>query len=883
MASSSKTYKVFLSSTFEDLKDHRAHVIRSLRRGGFVVDPMEDWTADSDEPKTFSQDRLAGCDVCVLLVAFRRGFVPEGEVHSITQMEYEAAFKQGAEVLVYQLDDDAKWWAKYDERDKDPALEVWRCGLGKRHGVEFFTDDPQSIDVTSALTRWLAKNKSVQSEAEKIERINWPENKSPYPGLVWFDAEYAPIFFGRDREVDELVRKMSELEGRVLLVIGASGSGKSSVVAAGVWQAVVKKRQLPGVEEYLWVRIQPSDGETPFDALGKELKDLWKLFVRPDLTAKGTTLREVLTKHLDQGQELVLFVDQFEELFTRGFKESVIQNFLEQLISTAQDPTNRLRVVIAIRSEFLGKLETYESTLNLLNSPYRFHLGQVSHRMLEDMIRKPADATKCLFETGLIERIVDDTGQEPGNLPLVAYALKQLFDKRKGRTLTAEAYDAMGGVVGAIAAKADKVLSELPNKVCGAFDTVFAELVHVQRDRPPTRNRPIFSSFSATPTSMQLIEALAGQDCRVLVTNGRGQEAVVEVAHEKLFTAWPKLKEWIDKSGDDLRLIDYVEEVARRWHETGGHLQELWRKERADSVVRALERFGQIPSAQLRMMLKPQQLLVARLEDDALSHEDRLFIGKKLAEFGDLRPGVGVRGGLPDIAWIEIPGGELKLEMVDQLFRVRPFRIAKYPVANQQFEVFLNTEDGYRNKEWWKDIDRSRECAQPSWPEANSPRDNISWYEAVAFCRWLSARTGTNIRLPTEWEWQLAATGGNPQREYPWEGGWDSSRCNSYDSRLNRTTAVGIYPAGSTEQGVLDIAGNVWEWCLNDYHDPTQSEAVCISNRKGNGRVIRGGSWNNDEPENFRASYREWNYADNRRDILGFRLFIGFRLVQDIP
>ena len=382
---------------------------------------------------------------------------------------------------------------------------------------------------------------------------------------------------------------------------------------------------------------------------------------------------------------------------------------------------------------------------------------------------------------------------------------------------------------------------------------------------------------------MQLIEALAGQDCRVLVTNGKGKEAVVEVAHEKLFTAWPKLKEWIDNCGEDLRLIDYAEEVARRWHETGGHLQELLRKERADSVMRALERFSQAPSAQLRMMLRPQQMLVARLEDDALSHEDRLFIGKKLAEFGDLRPGVGVRDGFPDIAWIDLPGGELKLEMVDQLFRVRPFRIAKYPVTNQQFEVFLNTEDGYRNKVWWKDIDWSRKCGQPPWPEANSPRENISWYEAVAFCRWLSAGTGTNIRLPTEWEWQLAATGGNAQREYPWEGGWDSSRCNSYESRLNRTTAVGIYPTGSTEQGVHDMAGNVWEWCLNDYHDPTQPEAVCISNRKGNGRVIRGGSWNNDEPENFCASYREWNYADNQHDILGFRLFIGFRLVQDIP
>lgn len=82
MASSNRTYKAFVSSTFEDLKDHRAHVIRQLRRAGFSVDPMEDWTADSGEPKQFSQDRLKGCDLCVLLVAFRRGFVPDGASHS---------------------------------------------------------------------------------------------------------------------------------------------------------------------------------------------------------------------------------------------------------------------------------------------------------------------------------------------------------------------------------------------------------------------------------------------------------------------------------------------------------------------------------------------------------------------------------------------------------------------------------------------------------------------------------------------------------------------------------------------------------------------------------------------------------------------------------
>lgn len=122
-------YKAFVSSTFADLKEHRAHVIRQLRNAGFFVDPMENWTADTDEPKQFSQDRMEGCDLCVLLVAFRRGCIPEGEIRSITQMEYEAAVQMGIDIWPFLLDEDAFWRAKYDEREKDPELVTWRSNL----------------------------------------------------------------------------------------------------------------------------------------------------------------------------------------------------------------------------------------------------------------------------------------------------------------------------------------------------------------------------------------------------------------------------------------------------------------------------------------------------------------------------------------------------------------------------------------------------------------------------------------------------------------------------------------------------------------------------------------------------------------------------------
>jgi hypothetical protein len=628
------------------------------------------------------------------------------------------------------------------------------------------------------------------------------------------------------------------------------------------------------------VRIQPGDGQRPFDPLAWGLKQAFpRISKRPqdlaiELTTKKTALGELLATQMNQGQELVLFIDQLEELFTRGFKDEEIRNYLEQLVATARDTRCRLRVVATVRSEFIGRLGESDAILQTFNAGYNYFLGPVSPRTLEEMIEEPARATGYEFEPGLVDEILRDAAQEPGSLPLVAYALKQLFERRQGRTFTRDAYNAIKGIAGAIGTQADQEMDKLDERARGAFDTVFAEVVHLERERPPTRSRAVYSAFSGDPNAIHLIEALAGQDCRVLVTSGSGQETIIEVAHEKLFSAWQKLKDWIENSDADLRLIDFEEECAKRWHEKDCRVQSMWGQEQAAAVQRALRRFKKTPSAQLQTMMHPQETLIERLNDASLSHQDRLLIGQKLAEFGDLRPGVGLRpDGLPDIEWVEIPKGCIQLEGIDHVFEVKPFHMAKYPVTNRQFQRFID-DGGYDNDLWWEGI--AKLLPMPSsWQEANCPRETVSWFEAVAFCRWLSSRTDTTIRLPTEWEWQQAATGGDPTREYPWPGDRDVARCNSSESRLNRTTAVGLYPGGATQQGLLDMAGNVWEWCLNTYEQPETSKAVHIEESNVQ-RVIRGGSWN-DLPGLLRSSSRDGNYADDRDND-----YVGFRLAQDM-
>jgi formylglycine-generating enzyme required for sulfatase activity len=278
-----------------------------------------------------------------------------------------------------------------------------------------------------------------------------------------------------------------------------------------------------------------------------------------------------------------------------------------------------------------------------------------------------------------------------------------------------------------------------------------------------------------------------------------------------------------------------------------------------------------------RDFLRPEsERLLAELENIDTPHARRSAIGERLCMIGDPRPGVGLRpDGLPDIAWSYVSGGKIMLEdMAKSAFTVQPFYIAKYPVTFAQFQVFLDDPDGFERDEWWQGLHQEgfKQVMekQQHFKFANHPRENVSWYQSVAFCRWLTARlpaeawpdlTTLNvpaeprgriarffnspqgidqwaIRLPTEWEWQQAATGGDPRYEYPWGSTWDNRRANMEESGLSRTTAVGMYPHGTSPVGALDMSGNVWEWCQNESDKPALAGIAGHARRE-----VRGGAW----------------------------------------
>jgi formylglycine-generating enzyme required for sulfatase activity len=221
----------------------------------------------------------------------------------------------------------------------------------------------------------------------------------------------------------------------------------------------------------------------------------------------------------------------------------------------------------------------------------------------------------------------------------------------------------------------------------------------------------------------------------------------------------------------------------------------------------------------------------------------------------DDRPGVGLTaGGLPDIDWVEVPGGPF-LYQYGERRELPTFLIARYPITHAQFQAFIE-DGGYADRRWWQGLAEHPETpAEPQWSEPNHPRETVSWYEAMAFCAWLSARRGEAITLPTEEQWEKAARGmAGGAYPYPCDG-YRSGYANIDElmdrHTFGRTTPVGIYPQGASPDGVLDLVGNVWEWCLNEYRRPAQ-----IGKGGKESRVLRGGSWNH-SLGNARASGRD--------------------------
>ncbi len=700
--------------------------------------------------------------------------------------------------------------------------------------------------------------------------IAW--TNAPYPGLRDFTEDEAPIFFGRENEIQSLLRLLAK--SRFVAVVGASGSGKSSLVRAGVIPRLTDIGN--GVEWHSLCFTPGGLSDDPFLSLAMELESLLN-----DPSIKGRNIAEKLRRtgklaelvepHLtglgtgvSTGVELLFFIDQFEELFTIS-QAKHHHRFIAMLEECVK--SSRIHIILAVRADFTDRCLEHPAMASLWNSG-SWVLASPGLAALSRMITQPAIMSGLTFESQVLEQILNDAATEPSALALMAYVLKQLYEARgDDNNLSLADYHSFGGVRDAIGRSAQATFDGLDIDAQSALTQVFPALVTVNPEKGiTTRKRDTLDKVFKTDAAKRFVDAFTKQGLLVTRRNSN-QDVVLEVAHEALLTQWPLLNEWIIERFADFCLLRQVRADAAAWNDHGRPENHLWRQERLDKIKAMPEVLTATLESHEREFIRPEwERLCEELKNPALSHQVRERIGTVLDVIGDQRDGVGIAKGFPNPAWCNVPGGTIELEESTGILEVQPFKIAKYPVSYGQYRVFVESDDGYANNEWWNGLDRQIAPGDQFRKVDNHPVENVSWYDAMAYCRWLSAKLGDDIRLPTEWEWQQAVTGGNSATVYPWGTEFDSHRTNTHESGLGRTTAVGLYPEGMSACGALDLSGNVWEWCLNEYENYKET---CITGSAS--RVLRGGSWYDDQ-DDARAAYRYVGHPGGRSDRVGFRL-----------
>ena len=645
---------------------------------------------------------------------------------------------------------------------------------------------------------------------------------SPFPGLRSFTTADAPIFFGRGRETDALIRRLTE--DRFVQIIGASGSGKSSLVGAGLLPRLAGGA-LPESADWLlpcyasetrqWVGLRFTPGEiddNPFRALAAKLAPLIQERIR-DIVARlehdCATITDFISRALVLGKKqgaALLFIDQFEELFTvcDPTRVECFAKFLE--VCSANE---MLRIVLTMRADFYHHCIEVPPLARLL-ARGSFPL-QPQTDTLMDVIIGPAQRAGLEFEEGLAGAILRDTSGQPGALALLAYTLDELYRNSPDKHLiTREAYQALGGVQGALGRRAEQTFNSLVDVDDNCFSLVFGELVSVDETGRATRRRAPLSAFAESSAAGRLIDTFVNE--RLLIVDEE-RTPTLEVAHEALFRYWDRLAQWIRQEQEDLILLRQVRQAAALWDSKGKSNPYLWTGERLKEARAMLDRkHPNLNDIEGDFVRSEVDRLLEIIDDPATSHFQRAEIGDRLALISDTRPGVGVTStGLPDIEWCEVSDAAGR------------FMIAKYPITYRQFRCFVETKLSIKPE---SELVHGRQFRETD----NCPAENVSFYDAKGFCNWLSSELRCEIRLPSEIEWERAARGPNRDFKYPWGEEWRADYANTSDSRLSRTTAVGMYPAGRAWCGALDMSGNVWEW----------------TNTEGSGEedhLLCGGSW----------------------------------------
>ncbi len=891
---------IYLSSTYEDLKDYRCAVYEALRKSGHQVIAMEDYVATDQRPIDKCLKDLEEADIYVGIFAFRYGYIPP--VHhnnslrlSITELEYQCAESCKKPCLVFLAKDSMAWPRVFDDaygaEDKGEHIKALRqYFLTEKTTSQFSTPYELSTLVLAAITKHLAERKQPEPTkrrgAESATTITWDIEKqgSPYPGLMHFTQKYAPVFFGRELAVGEIVDRLRDPGGRFIIISGDSGVGKSSMVDAGVLPAL-GKGGLPDAQPCCSVRMVPSQRQQPWETLLGVLGSLvTQAGLNPDtllekLTqAPGTLGAQITTimKASASSRALVLFMDQMEELFT-AYDVTQANRFLAALYQATTEQA--LWVISTIRSDHLHYCHRHPDMRKVLNAKGHYALGPVERYMMQDMILKPAHAAGLTISETFAKRLINDTEAESANLPVLAFVLDRLFEERTDHVLSETVYDKLGGVTGAIGAHVQQVEAAIDGQFSNKADKVLPNLFHflakVQKEEGlPTRNRPKKTDFDAY--LHPVIDRLVTE--RLLRTEGEGEEATISISHEKLFEAWPALREYVRIHKKALVDRTLLESRANKWATTGKPWlsglatgREYHDFQQAGINARGLTKEFLQASLRARQFWIGAGLVVLLLIDGTTW----LWLKGYNVEQAVLKMRSVVGSIHKEPQMVPIPGGtflrgDLEKFKIQSSSPVREVRIKRFALGI--YEVSFEEYDRFA-------IDTGRNLADDrEWGRGRRPVINVSWEDAKAYAEWLSNKTGRHFRLPSESEWEYAARSGG--KEERWAGTSDERQLVDYAVyEVTRPEMVGSKKPNGL--GLYDLSGNVGEWvedCAHDSYDNAPQDGSAWLNTDGGDcgmRQLRGGSWG-DKSAALRASYRD-------RSDQGYQVYnLGFRLAEDL-
>jgi len=447
-------------------------------------------------------------------------------------------------------------------------------------------------------------------------------DESPYAGLSSFQESDADRFFGRSREIAALVNRIQDRP--LLAIVGPSGTGKSSFVRAGLvpvlkrsgetWESLVIRPGRQPLAALASIIAPLVSSSTTLEGDIQEQRELVERIAR-EPGYVGTVLRSRARR---SRRKLLLFVDQFEELYTQVPDVNERLAFTACLAGLADDATSPVRVVLSIRSDFLDRVSEDEHFMAELSQGL-FFLSPPNREGLRDALVQPAEMAGYRFETPqLVEHMLGHLDATQGALPLLQFAATLLWEQRDtaNKVLTQQSYESMGGIAGALATHADSVLGELSPAQRNLVRAVFLRLVTPERTRAIVSMGELRELAKDSGEIQRLIDHLVQARLLVVQTGGGATGATVELVHESLLHSWPTLRRWLDEGQEDSAFLEQLRNAARQWQAKNFDAGLLWRGEVVEEARRFQRRYrGELPKLQrdfLEHVLAQQQKAARR-------------------------------------------------------------------------------------------------------------------------------------------------------------------------------------------------------------------------------------------------------------------------------